>query len=412
MNIFTFLKKAVRAVKEKVNNQIKIATSCAEKQKLVKALGVSLGIILCVTVISFFFTPAYEVYLGSEKVATVAKKTDFEKSLVNADKEIEKIAGRGYGITKIPNYVFTIALKSKTSSQEEMIYNVMSTSTAVVPVYRVWVDGRSVCSTVSEEAAQKFINRAAVIYGDENNEILNKIEIKPDFELMKNVSTAYQAVSSLKEVLTVKSEKQQIYTADILCETTKKPTKALYVNEEEVSYLGENGAMEVEAKVTLINGKATDTTVVSQKVIKEPVNKIVMVGTKEIPSVGTGEFTVPFYGTITSRYGSRWGGRHTGTDICGTVGEPIKSADNGIVTVAEYQENGYGNIIIIDHQNGLETWYAHLDSIGVKQGQTVKKGETIGTLGNTGRSTGPHLHFEVRKDGCPVNPSKYLEYLK
>ena len=137
-----------------------------------------------------------------------------------------------------------------------------------------------------------------------------------------------------------------------------------------------------------------------------------MVGTTEIPSVGTGVMAQPYSGMVTSRFGARWGRTHTGTDICGTIGDPITAADNGIVTTAEYQENGYGNIIIIDHQNGIHTWYAHLNGIDVAVGDIVKKGDLIGELGDTGYVTGPHLHFEVRENGIPVNPSKYLNDLQ
>lgn len=183
----------------------------------------------------------------------------------------------------------------------------------------------------------------------------------------------------------------------------------MYVNEEKLLKEGQPGVMEVTAKVTQINGAVSDTAVLSTKVIKEPTDEVVMVGTTALPSVGTGQFIQPYFGTITSRFGERWGRTHTGTDICGTTGDPIKAADTGIVITAEYQSNGYGNIIIIDHQNGVHTWYAHLDSIGVKAGDTVEKGAVIGALGNTGYSTGPHLHFEVRENGKPVDPGKYLE---
>ena len=130
--------------------------------------------------------------------------------------------------------------------------------------------------------------------------------------------------------------------------------------------------------------------------------------TESISTVGTGVLLRPYVGQITSRFGPRWGRRHTGTDMCGDVGDPIKAADNGVVITAEYQANGYGNIIIVDHQNGVHTWYAHLDGFSVAEGDVVQKGDEIGKLGNTGKSTGPHLHFEVRKNGNPVDPSEYI----
>lgn len=85
----------------------------------------------------------------------------------------------------------------------------------------------------------------------------------------------------------------------------------------------------------------------------------------------------------------------------------MKASDEGVITFAG-QKSGYGNVIIINHRNGYETLYGHLNSIGVKVGQVVEKGESIGVMGNTGRSTGTHLHFEIIKNGTVENPLTYL----
>ncbi|SMO80423.1 peptidoglycan DD-metalloendopeptidase family protein [Melghirimyces algeriensis] len=100
---------------------------------------------------------------------------------------------------------------------------------------------------------------------------------------------------------------------------------------------------------------------------------------------------------------------HTGTDFAGGVGTPIYAAGDGVVTRAG-PSRGYGNLIIINHGNGLETWYAHMFShqIGVRVGDRVKRGDHIAGIGNAGYSTGAHLHFEVRYNGKPVNPMPYL----
>ncbi|MDD4122586.1 MAG: M23 family metallopeptidase, partial [Eubacteriales bacterium] len=108
-----------------------------------------------------------------------------------------------------------------------------------------------------------------------------------------------------------------------------------------------------------------------------------------------------------SAYGSRGGGRHTGVDLRNPKGTPIKAADDGVVTFASYS-GSYGNIVKLSHGNGLQTWYAHCDTMSVSIGQVVNKGETIATVGITGRATGYHLHFEVRKNGVPQNPMNYL----
>jgi murein DD-endopeptidase MepM/ murein hydrolase activator NlpD len=122
---------------------------------------------------------------------------------------------------------------------------------------------------------------------------------------------------------------------------------------------------------------------------------------------GTGRFVYPMNGTFTSPFGMRWGRLHAGIDIAGPIGTPIRAADGGRVAIAGVV-SGYGNYTCIQHGNGLSTCYGHQSSIGVSVGQTVKKGQVIGLCGNTGHSTGPHLHFEVRINGNPVNPMSYL----
>ena len=98
---------------------------------------------------------------------------------------------------------------------------------------------------------------------------------------------------------------------------------------------------------------------------------------------------------------------HEGLDIANNVGLPIKVTANGVV-IFSGERGGYGNVIIVKHNYSLETRYAHLQSSVVSVGQRVKKGELIGYLGNSGRSSGPHLHYEVRKNGIPVNPMNYI----
>jgi murein DD-endopeptidase MepM/ murein hydrolase activator NlpD len=99
---------------------------------------------------------------------------------------------------------------------------------------------------------------------------------------------------------------------------------------------------------------------------------------------------------------------HPALDIARAIGTPVKAADSGFVVVAGWSNDGYGNHIVIDHRNGYQTLYAHLNRIYVKAGDSVGKGAEIGQMGNTGRSTGPHLHFEVRKNGVRLNPLSHL----
>jgi Membrane proteins related to metalloendopeptidases len=178
------------------------------------------------------------------------------------------------------------------------------------------------------------------------------------------------------------------------------------MGQQKTLQVGVEGQREVTYRLTKRNGAAIEEEQVSSKVIKAAVSTIILKGTKVIPSEGTGTFAWPVSGArITSYMGSRWGSLHKGIDMVG--GKTIMAADNGTIEFAG-EKNGYGNAIIIDHNNGFKTLYGHLKSISVKKGQVVSKGDKIGIMGNTGHSTGTHLHFEVYLNGDLKNPTSYL----
>lgn len=102
---------------------------------------------------------------------------------------------------------------------------------------------------------------------------------------------------------------------------------------------------------------------------------------------------------------------HSGVDFNATPGSPILAAAGGVVSAAYFNPQ-YGNMVDIDHDNGLTTRYAHMSAMKVKVGDVVLKGQRVGDLGGTGRSTGPHLHFEVRENGVPLNPSRFLSFAR
>lgn len=119
---------------------------------------------------------------------------------------------------------------------------------------------------------------------------------------------------------------------------------------------------------------------------------------------GTGRFVWPTSGYVTQAFKPL----HRALDIARGTGTPIKAADTGYVVVAGWSNAGYGNYVVVDHGNGYQTLYAHLSRIFVQPGDVVGQGAVIGNMGNTGRSTGPHLHFEIRKGGIQLNPVSYL----
>lgn len=123
-------------------------------------------------------------------------------------------------------------------------------------------------------------------------------------------------------------------------------------------------------------------------------------------------YYMPVPGAVTSAYGWRpkFGRMHRGVDLRLKMNEPVHAAFDGKVRIVNYEANGYGNYVVIRHPNGLETVYGHLNKHKVKEGQTVKAGDVIGLGGSTGRSTGPHLHFETRFMGYAINPAGIFDF--
>jgi murein DD-endopeptidase MepM/ murein hydrolase activator NlpD len=119
-------------------------------------------------------------------------------------------------------------------------------------------------------------------------------------------------------------------------------------------------------------------------------------------------FLRPIAGPWTDAFGWYTGRRHTGLDFPAAMGAPVAAAGVGTVASAGFNTGGYGNLVVIRHRLGFESWYAHLSTITVAVGAPVTGGTQIGLVGSTGNSTGPHLHFEVRRFGTPIDPVPYL----
>lgn len=186
------------------------------------------------------------------------------------------------------------------------------------------------------------------------------------------------------------------------------PTEELYLGQSKIVE-GEYGLTKQIIEVMSQNNNVRSTKVVSENVVKSDVSKIIYRGTKNPYEYGIAFLNQPTRGgDLTSGYGERWNSFHKGIDIAGDTGDDVFVALNGKVTYAEYNNGGYGNLIIVEHENDMKTYYGHLDKFHVKVGDEVKKGAVIGALGNTGFSTGPHLHFELRVNNDPVDPYDYI----
>lgn len=227
----------------------------------------------------------------------------------------------------------------------------------------------------------------------------------------ENLSQEEDPQEVREPVLNVVTTELTAYREDVDYDITYEATDAMYEGETEVKSYGFPGMCQVLARVYTLNGEEVSRNVVSKTVISEPVNQVVLVGTKEKPfNMPSGFFTNPARGSLSSGFGQRWGRLHSGIDIAAPEGTSIAAADGGTVTFSGYNNGGYGNLVIVDHGNGKQTYYAHCSKLLVSVGDPVGQGQEIALVGSTGRSTGNHLHFEVRVDGVAQNPLQYVSY--
>ncbi|MBS8265388.1 M23 family peptidase [Mesobacillus boroniphilus] len=216
-------------------------------------------------------------------------------------------------------------------------------------------------------------------------------------------------VTVLKPFIEVIVDRQVYTEEEVPFEREVIKDSSMFKGDTKKKQEGQVGMKGVTSSLTEQNGRVIKKEVINEVVLDEPVTEIVIKGTKVVPSRGDGTFVWPTNGGyVSSRQGYRWSRMHKGIDIARPSNYTIKAADNGNVVYAGNKGDGYGNKIIIDHNNGYRTMYAHLASISVNVGQTVSRGSSIGIMGRTGNSTGIHLHFEVYQNGKIIDPLSKL----
>ena len=203
--------------------------------------------------------------------------------------------------------------------------------------------------------------------------------------------------------LSVLVEEEVTYEEDYQVDTVYIDNDSWYNTETVVRQEGSVGYHEIVAVVNTRNGKEVDREIIQENVIVESQPKIIERGTLTPPT-----YIWPTYSyTITSRFGQRWGRLHGGVDIGVSSGTTVMASSSGRVVSAGWNGD-YGYCILLQHPDGRQTRYAHLNKVLVSAGESVSQGQKIGLSGNTGRSTGPHLHFEMIINGSRVNPLDYV----
>lgn len=253
-------------------------------------------------------------------------------------------------------------------------------------------------------------------------------------------------------ILSITTVEEATFKELIPGEIQYKPSEQFYEGETKVIVEGNDGIKELTVEVTKINGKEVSRRTLAEEVLKKEKVTVIAYGIKKKeedkpssdqltnsekpeqnnsnsgsnssgshhstsnnkPSSGNTSSSKKYghplkgAGRISSTYGPRWGTFHYGLDFAAPAGTPIYASRAGKVIYSAYNQGGYGKLIIIEHNDGTQTYYAHCSSLYVQVGQSVSQGERIAGVGTTGNSTGNHLHFEIRINGRPVDPAPYL----
>lgn len=330
-----------------------------ETLKTLKIILIGTGIIL--TVVCIKYRPAYEVTLAGKTLGYIESKEFINNKI---DKYMSDTKGNiaFREITNLPEYQLKLIDREKNTQEKEVMLAIENATVTTYKMYAVTSDGEQKVVLDSQETAQKIID-----------EIKSNTKEKIDLNLgIVEVYTTSNAISSKEEATQILNEVKSVKVAAYKKEQAEK-AKTIAAQRR------------AKSLATTANSPATGN--ISGLALAIPVN-----------------------GTVSSRFGSRGYSRssvHTGVDISASSGTGIRSVAPGIVTYAGYK-GSYGNLLIIDHGNGVQSYYAHCSALYVGEGQSVDSNTTIAAVGSTGNSTGPHLHLELRINGSPVNPQNYL----
>jgi murein DD-endopeptidase MepM/ murein hydrolase activator NlpD len=390
------------------------------KARRLNILIIGLTVITCLICYDLYKPNAYEVFLNGRSIAYVEDK---DKIKAINDEILGEISGR-FANTKINNnisYDNIIIHKSAVSSDSIIRQNILNVMDVMVNAVEMNIDGKSIGLLGSEKEGEEVINRIANDYLQkitlEDKKIIsinNKIKYIPKEVQMSSVNTIEDITAGIRALnnnsnvsfLNIQISGKKVEEIPVNYSSLIKWSDTMAKGQSQVTQKGENGLKEVEKEVIFTNGKVVQEKVIKEKLINKAKDEIIVKGLKT-DAISTAAMIVPSRGSISSNFGVRWGKMHEGIDIAAPMNTPIYAAMDGKVIYSDW-ETGYGKVIKIAHSNNIETIYGHCNSLNTKKNQNVKKGDLIGYVGSTGNSTGPHLHFEVRISGKPVDPSPYI----
>ncbi|SHH52285.1 peptidoglycan DD-metalloendopeptidase family protein [Tepidibacter thalassicus] len=441
-----------------------------KKKYLLHSLVFLITVITCSGI--YYSTLSYEVNIDGKNIGIVDSKKDVYRLIEEKKEEIKKEFKKDVTISQKIVFNKVRVGKDKITPINVFKQNLNKVIDLSIKAYSINIDGKDVVFLKDKKSAQNVLNdiKKYNIKSLDNSKIkeigfLEKVSIKEKEINISNLKTEESACEYLlngtddiqkyivkngdtvwdiakkynlkmddikkanpnididklqidqeinitvpKPYLNVKVVEVASYEETIPYKTIYEETNALYKGEKRIKLEGVKGKRKVTAEIVKINGAIFSKNILKEEILTQVQDKVVLKGTKKPPFyMAYGVFSNPTRGKLTSRFGRRWGRIHTGIDIAAPIGTKIKAADGGKVIFSGTQ-SGYGKLVIIDHGNGYKTYYAHCSKLLVKKGDKVAKNQVIAKVGNTGRSTGPHLHFEVRKNNKPVNPLTYVKY--
>ncbi len=337
-------------------------------KETIKALKIIIiAIAIIIGIIAIKYKPVYAVTISGETVGYITEKERIEKKINNFLNNTEGCIAF-IEATINPEYKYVLVNRNTETIEEQLLAKIKDTAITTYRTYAISVDGEQKTKVQNQASAEEIVNR---VKNGVNEEVKLDLAITEVFENELTISTNEDALATLTSI---KDEKVAAY------EKAKAEEEARRVAEEARKAASASKSVNTSADVSYNY---------------EPI-QIALIN--------------PISGTITSRFGARSSRRssvHTGLDIAASTGTPISATASGTVTYAGVK-GAYGNFIVISHENGVQTYYAHCSSINVSVGQKVNQGDMIGRVGSTGNSTGPHLHLEVRVNGVAQNPQNYV----
>lgn len=397
-------KMRILAPARRLLRDMRIAFKSSRKKLLCCTSAVAISA-LGLGALGSFCTVGINYYSGGRLLCTVAA-TDSAAAIIGS---AARKAGRlGAPEPKIETSA-KLALKSSLVDGKEAVDAILAASPYLCRGYIASVNGEDIFIAETREEIETALADYVEKYKINDTASLSAgVEIRDEIVRRDELTTSEEAVAMLESggAVTVMNTVDLTEQLTITHETTEIADDTLYEGDKVVETPGCNGVLVVVNEQVYSNGELLSSAIISSSTTAEPVTEVVRVGTKMRNALEDG-LSYPLSGRLSSPFGKRWGRQHRGIDLAVSMNTPVMAAASGTVITAEYKES-YGNLVQIDHGYGIVTSYAHLNTIDVSVGQKVQRGEVVAHSGNTGNSTGPHLHFEVINNGEYLNPLDHL----